>query len=98
MENNDTVTWSAAARVWWAYTWRFLVATFSASLLVGFLLGMVATALGMSAEQMQPVNLAIGLVLGVSIGVAVIKFLMQVGFGNFRLQLVQKDAQAQMLG
>lgn len=52
-------TWAAAIRVWWAFTWRALLAGFLGAFVVGLLVGFVEGLLGGARHP------AMGAIIGV---------------------------------
>jgi hypothetical protein len=85
------VTWGRAARVWWAYLWRSLIAVLVGSLLgalAGVALGFVLGALGVAPEVIRRLSFVIGLVLGIGVSIVPIRMILGKDFGEFRLVLL----------
>lgn len=88
------VTWGRAAKVWWAYLWRNLIALVVGMILggvMGFVLGIIMGALGFEAQTIQYVITPIGFLMGIAISIVPIKMILGKDFGQFRLVLVSKE-------
>lgn len=88
------VTWGRAARVWWAYMWRNLIAIIGVVLLgalIGGILGVIMAMAGASKETIQMVAAPIGWLLGLLISIVPMKMILGKDFGEFRLVLVRKE-------
>lgn len=83
-------SWGLSLKVWWAMTWRIL----PLALIAGFLMGMVAGIAGqaMAMPTDQTLNLAkiLGALAGAVVSVIIIRRLMERGFGNMRLVVVDR--------
>lgn len=92
------VTWGRAARVWWAYFWRNLLAIVGAVVvgaILGGILGMVLGAMGLSPSTIKIVVAPISIILGFGISIIPVKMILGKDFGAFRLVLVEKHNPAQ---
>jgi hypothetical protein len=90
------VTWKRAAKVWWSYLWRNLIAIIVAMVIggiIGAILGFVLGALGASIETIQIITMPIGAIIGLLISIVPIKMILGKDFGEFRLVLVQAKSQ-----
>ncbi|AOY00240.1 hypothetical protein [Jeongeupia sp. USM3] len=89
------MTWHRVIRVWWAYFWRALVLTMTASALFGIVAGIViATVLskaGASTEIPQLVLASIASVVGLALSLLTMKFVLGCNFGEFRIALVSNS-------
>ena len=87
------ITWKRAARVWWSYLWRNLIAIV-VSMLLGFIAGYILSSImdmfGASTEKVQFVVTPIGGIIGLLISIVPIKMILGKDFGEFRLVLLQK--------
>lgn len=86
------VTWKRAAKVWWSYLWRSIIAIIVAMVLggiVGFIIGFVLGAMGVSTQTIQFITAPIGMIIGLLISVVPIKMILGKDFGEFRLVLLQ---------
>ena len=85
------VTWGRAARVWWSYLWRNLIAIVVGGLLGGILgavLGFVLGAAGVAPDVIRRASLVVGLVLGLGVSIVPIRLILGKDFGEFRLVLL----------
>jgi hypothetical protein len=82
--------WKVAAQVWWALTWRMIIVLLPLSFLAGGIFGAVGALMGVPLVSVKYVANIIGLVLGISITIAVLHRLLTKGFGKYRLQVVEK--------
>ena len=86
------VTWKRAAKVWWSYLWRSIIAIIVAMVLggiVGFIIGFVLGAMGVSTQTIQFITTPIGMVIGLLISIVPIRMILGKDFGEFRLVLLQ---------
>ncbi|MGO1233694.1 MAG: hypothetical protein ACTMHG_08240 [Marinobacter sp.] len=86
------VTWKRAAKVWWSYLWRSIIAIIVATVLggiVGFIIGFVLGAMGVSTQTIQFITAPIGMIIGLLISIVPIKMILGKDFGEFRLVLLQ---------
>jgi hypothetical protein len=86
------VTWGRAARVWWAYFWRNLVAVAAGSLIgiaLGAILGFILGAAGARAETIRIAAFPIGIVVGLLVSIVPIRLVLGKDFGAFRLVLLR---------
>lgn len=86
------VTWKRAAKVWWSYLWRSIIAIIVAIVLggiVGFIVGFVLGAMGVSTQTIQFITAPIGMIIGLLISIVPIKMILGKDFGEFRLVLLQ---------
>jgi len=86
------VTWKRAAKVWWSYLWRNIVAIIVAMVLggiAGFIIGFVLVAMGVSTQTIQFITAPIGMIIGLLISIVPIKMILGKDFGEFRLVLLQ---------
>ena len=50
------VTWKRAAKVWWAYLWRNIIAIIVAMIIggvIGFIIGFILAIVGVSSQTMK---------------------------------------------
>lgn len=86
------VTWKRAAKVWWSYLWRSIIAIIVAMVLggiVGFIIGFVLGAMGVSTQTIQFITAPIGMIIGLLISIVPIRMILGKDFGEFRLVLLQ---------
>jgi hypothetical protein len=89
------VTWGRAARVWWAFVWRNLIALVVALVIgaaVGFVIGFAMGAAGASQRTIQFVTAPIGAFMGLGISIVPVRMILGKNFGDFRLALVARSA------
>ncbi len=87
------VTWRRAARVWWSYLWRNLVAiliAFAFSTAVGFAVGFGMRIMGASATAIYGVTAPLGFAMGLIASIVPLKMVLGRDFGEFRLVLLSK--------
>jgi hypothetical protein len=91
------ITWSRAAKVWWSYLWRNLIAVVVAmiiGMIVGAVFGFILGALGFSVRTIQIVVAPVGFVMGLAISIVPLKMILGKDFGEFRLVLLAKQPPA----
>lgn len=94
------VTWGRTIKVWWAYFWRSLIAAFFALLfsgLLGFVLGIVLYAAGVSPENGRIYGGILGGVVGLLFSIIPMKYILGKDFGEFKLVLLKKEELSPML-
>lgn len=88
------VTWKRAAKIWFAYLWRNILAIIGAVIIgaiVGGLFGFILGMLGASKETIQVVVAPIGFIIGIGISIVPLKLILGKDFGEFRLVLVESS-------
>jgi ABC-type nitrate/sulfonate/bicarbonate transport system permease component len=91
------ITWKRAARIWWSYLWRKIIAIIGAVIIgaiiggvLGFILGMLGTSTDIIKLIVQPIVILIG--LGISI--IPLKLILGKNFGEFRLVLMSTSEES----
>ena len=95
--NEIKPTFKITLRVWWSYLWRNLLMVVAAMILggiMGFALGFVLGALGVPIATIKMIVTPIGAILGLSLSLFPIYWILGKDFGTFRLILVSKDPPA----
>lgn len=88
------VTWKRAAKVWWSYLWRNIIAIIAVMILggiAGFITGFVLGALGASTQTIKYITAPIGMIIGLLISIVPMKMILGKDFGKFRLVLLQSN-------
>ena len=86
------ITWKRAAKVWWSYLWRNLIAIVGAVIIgaiVGGIFGFILGMFGASKETIQVVVAPIGFIIGLGISIVPLKLILGKDFGEFRLVLIK---------
>jgi len=92
------VTWGRAARVWWAYLWRNLIAVVLTGILgmvFGAILGLLLGATGVSPGVIQRAAFVLGILTGIAVSVVPIRLILGKDFGEFRLVLLASPPQSE---
>ncbi len=80
------VTWLHATKIWWSLLWRGIFYVLLITLPVGFALGVIAAVLNIT-EQAQPYFQLIGGLIGIPVGIWVIKIVLEKQFSDFQIVL-----------
>jgi hypothetical protein len=94
------VTWKRAAKVWWAYLWRNIIAIIVAIIIggvIGFIIGLILGTMGVSTQTIQFITAPTGMVIGLLISIVPIKMILAKDYGEFRLVLLQTNPAEQSL-
>lgn len=89
------ITWKRAAKVWWSYFWRNILAIIGAIIIggiVGGIFGFILGMLGASTETVQLIVAPIGFIIGIGISIVPIKMILGKDFGEFRLVLIENSS------
>lgn len=81
------VTWWRATRIWWSLAWRSIFYTLLFTFLLGIIIGLLAATLGV-AERIRPYAEVIGFIIGIPIGIWVVKIVMEKHYSDFRIVLL----------
>lgn len=85
------ITWKRAARVWWSYLWRNIIAIIGSVIIgaiIGGVLGLILGMLGASTATIKSIVQPIGFLIGLGISIIPIKLILGKNFGEFRLVLI----------
>ncbi|MDC0161166.1 hypothetical protein OAJ07_06910 [Gemmatimonadales bacterium] len=85
------VTWRRATRIWWAYTWRSMIAIICAVVLGGIaggVIGGISYAMGADLGTGEVLGGIAGGVLGLLSQIVVIRVILNRNYGELRLALV----------
>lgn len=94
------VTWKRAAKVWWAYLWRNIIAIIVAIIIggvIGFIIGFILAIVGVSSQTIQFITTLIGMIIGLLISIVPVKMILAKDYGEFRLVLLQTNPAEQSL-
>jgi uncharacterized membrane protein YraQ (UPF0718 family) len=81
------ITWSHVLKIWWAFTWRMAVFGFLIGGVLAIILGATLAAHGMTAHA-QASGQLIGSIVGIPLGLWIIKVVLTTQFRDFRIALV----------
>ena len=81
------ITWPHAIKIWWALVWRMSVFGFLIGGAAGLIVGIVFAAQGV-VEYTKIYGQLIGAILGIPIGIWVVKIILTMQFRDFRIALV----------
>ncbi len=79
-----------ALSIWWALTWRTFLLGLLTGILIGFVIGIIGDIFGTHQDALAVPSILAGAVVSVFVSVKVIKRLMTVGFGEYRLAIAKK--------
>ena len=89
--NELKVTWNHALKVWWSIVWRALLFCSIAGFVAGFVVGFFGANGGVNRETITILSALAGAIVGVPVGIWVIKIVLQKRFSGFRLALIATD-------
>lgn len=84
-------SWKEAFIVWWAYCWRTLVLALPAGWIMGILLGIALAQAEIPFEGNEIYAQVLGALIGTSISIWVLKYLLSKNFGSFRVAVLRVD-------
>jgi len=87
--NEVTVTWGRAIKVWWSLLWRAILYSILAGLIVGIFVAIFGAILGIDSASSTGLSGIFGFLVGIPIGIWVIKIVLQKKYSDFRIALVQ---------
>jgi hypothetical protein len=82
------VTWGRAAKVWWSMIWRAVLFGGLGGAAAGFVLGVGMGVAGASVDTISRVTSVLGLVVGIPIGIWVVRNVLGKSWSDFRIVLV----------
>ena len=88
---DEKLTPSRLLRIWWAWQWRTVVATFVGSFVLIFLFALVGTMLGMDRHMVMIGGNLIYLGVGVFASIHFLGWVLRRDFGDFRLNIEEKE-------
>ncbi len=88
---HNEFTWLGALSVFWAITWRTLLIGIPLALIVGALIGVIGYFQGLTNETIAQYGGISGQLVMIPVYIYVIKRLFTKGFGNYRLQVIEKE-------
>ncbi len=91
------ITWKRAARIWWSYIWRNIIAIIGAFVIgaiVGGVLGFILGMLGASTDTIKLIVQPIGFLIGLGISIIPLKLILGKNFGEFRLVLISTSEES----
>ncbi len=84
-------TWGIAFRVWLSFFWQSLVFILLGSFILGFLVGFFGSFIGIDDEQAALIAGGLGFVWGLLIGVWIIKRVLKLDTGRFRIAVIEVE-------
>lgn len=84
------VTWGRAVRVWWSLMWRALLFGGIGGGGVGFVIGFFMGAAGASLASITAVTAWAGLLVGIPVGMWVVRHVLRKTWSDFRIVLLPK--------
>ena len=87
---DERLTGKRLLRIWWAWQWRAVVATFIGSLVFITVFAFVAGFLGMSKQNIAMIGNLIYMGIGIYASVYFLGFVLKKDFGDFKLSIVEK--------
>jgi hypothetical protein len=91
------ITWKRAARIWWSYIWRNIIAIIGAVIIgaiAGGVLGFILGMLGASTDTIKLIVQPIGILIGLGISIIPFKLILGKNFGEFRLVLMSTSEES----
>ena len=82
------VTWGRAARVWWSLMWRAILFGGLGGTTVGFVLGFFLGFAGTPPVVITTVSGWTGLIIGVPIGIWVVRNVLRTSWADFQIALI----------
>ena len=89
--NELEVTWGKATKIWWSMAWRGVLVGLLGGFIAGLFIGFIGAALGISEQTISALATLSGLVVGIPIGIWVVKYVLGKKFGDFRIVLVELE-------
>ena len=88
-DNELEINLGKSVRIWWAFVWRATLFTFIASIVVGFIIGLIFGLVG-KPEYVRGTCTAVGYLISIPISILVFRHILEKGYKNFRIVLVPK--------
>ncbi|MEJ2760865.1 MAG: hypothetical protein P8126_04835 [Gammaproteobacteria bacterium] len=89
MEKLDA-TWKRAIKVWWALLWRGILFTLLITFPIGIVIGVIGAIMG-EAEHVRIYSRLAGMILGIPIGIWVVKIVLNKQFSDFQIVLLPSN-------
>jgi predicted permease len=86
---DERLTPKRLLRIWWAWQWRSVAATFIGAMVLIFLFAFVAALFGMEKERITLVGNLIYLGVGVFASVYFLGYALKKDYGDFRIEVVE---------
>ncbi|WP_201351824.1 hypothetical protein [Hydrogenimonas urashimensis] len=87
---NEKLTRGRLLRIWWAWQWRTVVATFVGSLVLITVFAFLAGFLGMEKSLITAIGNLIYMGVGIFASIYFLGFVLKKDFGDFRLTIEEK--------
>jgi len=89
------VTFGRAARIWWAWLWRTVLATVLISVVFGLLIGLLERLMPDVLVLLPDSTLRLGRFAGIAfgclIGIGMMRHVLRRSFGGFRIALIKQQ-------
>ena len=89
--NEVTVTWGRALKIWWSFLWRGVLYSFFAGIVMGIIMGIAGRVIGLQPTALLTLHLVSGLLVGIPIGIWIVKIVVQKKFSDFRIALLEVE-------
>jgi hypothetical protein len=84
------LTWGRVLSVWWLVAWRGLVGSLLIGAAIGFVIGLVGFAAGVTLDAIQLISTVAGGLVGLLWAIVVVRMALKKKYGEFRLALVPR--------
>ena len=89
--NEVELTWGRTIKVWWSLMWRGWLFAFIAAFIVGIIVAIVRAIIGFDQGTGVLVSTLGGFLIGLLIGMWVVKIILNKKYSDFRIALVSID-------
>ncbi len=84
------VTWGRTMKVWWSLVWRMILFSMAAGFVAGLIVGGAGAFAGVGAQNLSYLGNIAGLVVGLPVGVWVVRSILRKSWSDFRIVLLPK--------
>lgn len=90
LEPGLEITWGRATKVWWSLVWRGALFGGLAGFVAGFVLGFFMAIAGASHALIGAASLWAGMLVGIPVGIWVVRNVLAISWSDFRIVLVPR--------